>query len=80
MGQYISMCEWAGECGCRLGIARNRTGSIFRPNNKYWKQSRAKIIKGVLPGMDGILACVNGRANKVAFSESREIVRLAYLG
>ena len=74
------MCEWARECGCRLGIARNRTGSIFRPNNKYSKRSRAKIIKVVLPIMDGILACVNGRANEVAVSESREVVRVAYLG
>ena len=43
-------------------------------------QSRSKIIKGALPGGDGILACVNGRANVVAVSESREIVRVAYLG
>ena len=80
MGRYISVCEWARECGCRLGIARNRTGSLFRPNKKYWKRSLAKIIKGALLGGDGILACVNGRANEVAVSESREIVRVAYLG
>ena len=74
------MRDWAREKGCRLIIARNRTGSIFRPNNKYWKRSRTKIVNGTLPGGDGILACVNGRANVVAVSESREIVRVAYLG
>ena len=42
--------------------------------------SRTKIIKGALPGGDGILACVNGRANAVAVSESLEIEWLAYLG
>ena len=55
-------------------------GSIFMPNNKYWMRSRTKIIKGALPGGDGILACVNGRANVVAVSESREIAPVAYLG
>ena len=36
--------------GCHLRIAQNRTCTIFRPNNEYWKQSRAKIINGVIPG------------------------------
>ena len=54
--------------------------SIFRPNNEYWKRSRTKIIKGALPGGDGILACANGRANEVAVSESHEIATVAYLG
>ena len=36
--------------GCRLKIARNRIGNIFRPNNEYWKQLHVKIIKGALPG------------------------------
>ena len=48
-GRDVIVSDWARENGCRLGIARNRTGSIFRPNNKYWIQSRAKIIKGELP-------------------------------
>ena len=43
-------------------------------------QSRTKIIKGALSGGGGILACVNGHANEVADSESREIARVAYLG
>ena len=55
-------------------------GSIFRPNNKYWMRSLTKIIKGALPGGDGILACVNGHANEVAVSESRQIALVAYLG
>ena len=55
-------------------------GSIFRPNNEYWMRSRTKIINGALPEGDGILACVNGRANEVAVSESREIAWVAYLG
>ena len=59
---------------------RNRTGSIFRPNNESWKQSRTKIMKVALPIRDGIFVCVNGRANEVAVSESREIVRVAFLG
>ena len=53
-------------------------GSIFMPNNKYWMRSCTKIIKGALPGGDGILACPKGRANEVAVSESREIVLVAY--
>ena len=61
------------EKGCPLRIAQNRTGGIFRPNNEYRKRSHAKFIKGELPGGDGILACVNGRANEVAVSESHEI-------
>ena len=43
-------------------------------------RSRTEIIKGALQGGDGILACVNGRANVVAVSESRDITRVAYLG
>ena len=43
-------------------------------------RSRTKIIKGALPGGDGILACVIGRANEVAVSESREIAWVAYFG
>ena len=34
-GRDISVSEWAREKVCRDGITRNRTGSIFRPNNKY---------------------------------------------
>ena len=49
-GCDISMCDWEREKGCRLGIARNRTSSIFMPNNEYWKRSRAKIINGALLG------------------------------
>ena len=74
------MCDWARECGCHLGIARNRIGSIFMPNRECWMRSRNKIIKGALPGGDGILACVNGRANEVAVLESREIAPVANLG
>ena len=55
-------------------------GSIFRPKNEYWMRSRTKIIKGALPEGDGILAFVNGCANEVTFSESREIAWVAYLG
>ena len=44
----ISVRDWAREKGCHLEIARNHMGSIFRPNNKYWKQLPAKIIKGAL--------------------------------
>ena len=55
-------------------------GSLFRPNNEYWKRSRTKIIKGALLGGDSIFARVNERANEVAVSESREIARAAYLG
>ena len=43
-------------------------------------RSRTEIIKGALPGGDGILACVNGRANVVAVSESHEIAQVPYLG
>ena len=49
-GRDISVHDWAHEKGCRLRIARNQTGSIFRPNNEYWKPLRVKIIKGALPG------------------------------
>ena len=31
----ITMSNWAREKSCRIKIARNRTGSIFRPNNEY---------------------------------------------
>ena len=55
-------------------------GSIFRTNNEYWKRSPTEIMKGVLPGGDGILASTIGRAKEVAVSESREIARVAYLG
>ena len=55
-------------------------GSLFRPNNEYWKPSRTKITKVALPIRDGIFVCVNGRANEVAVSESHEIARVAYLG
>ena len=68
------------EKGCRLRIVRNRTGSIFRPNNEYCKPSRTKIIKVALPIRDGIFVCVNGRADEVSVSESREIGRVAYFG
>ena len=43
-------------------------------------RSRAKVIKGGLPGGDGLLAFVNGRANEVAVLESREIAPVAYSG
>ena len=52
-GQGISVRDWARENGCRLKIAQNRTGSIFSPNNEYWKPSRVKIRKGALPGGPG---------------------------
>ena len=42
-------------------------------------RSRTEIIKGALPGGDGILACPKGRANEVAVSESHEIAWVAYL-
>ena len=45
-----SKSHWKDEKGCRIRIAQNRTGSIFRPNKKYLKRSCAKIIKGVHPG------------------------------
>ena len=43
-------------------------------------QSHTKIIKGGLPGGDGLLACVNGRANEVAVPELHEMAWVAYLG
>ena len=46
----ITVRDWVREKGCRLKTARNRTGSVFRPNNDYRKRSCAKIIKGALPG------------------------------
>ena len=39
------MLDWAREKGYRLRIARKCKGSISKPNNKYWKQSRSKIVK-----------------------------------
>ena len=44
-GRDIRVRNLASEKDCRLRIARNCTGSIFRPSNEYWKQSHAKIIK-----------------------------------
>ena len=79
-GGDISVREWARERGCGLRIARNHTGFIFKPNNEYWKQSRAKIIKGALPEGPRILECVNGRAKEVVVSELCEIAWVAYLG
>ena len=43
-------------------------------------ESRTKIIKGALPGGDGISVCVNGSANEVDVSESPEIEWIAYFG
>ena len=79
-GRDISERGGAREGGRRLLIARNQMGSIFRPNRGYWKWSRAKIVKGAIPGRDGILASADGRSREVAVSESREIERVAYLG
>ena len=50
MGWDISLRDWACEKGCGLRIARNHMGSIFRPNNEYWKRSRKKLRNGVNPG------------------------------
>ena len=55
--------------GCRIRIARNRTGSIFTPINYYLKRSGAKIIKGELPRRAGILACTIVHAKEVVVSE-----------
>ena len=79
-GRYISERDSSRERDCRLGIARNYTASTFRPNNEYWKRSPTEIIKGALPRGDGTLASAIGRAKEVAFSELREIARVAYLG
>ena len=79
-GWDISVHDCVCEKGCCLRIARNRTGSIFRPNNDYWKRSCMKIIKGVPPGLAGILACAISYSKKVAVSKSREIAWVAYLG
>ena len=49
----ISVRDELLEKDCRLRIVENRTGSIFMPNNNYWKWLRAKIIKGALPGWLG---------------------------
>ena len=35
--------------GFRLRIVQNLSGSIFRPNDEYWKWLHAKIVKGALP-------------------------------
>ena len=70
------MGDWARENGGPLRIARNRTGSIFRPNSKYKMRSRTKIIKKSPPGRAGILPC----AENVAVSKSREMAQVAYLG
>ena len=79
MGQDNSMRDLAREKDYRLRIVQNRMGSVLRPNNEYCKRSRAKIIKGALPGETRILASVNGRAKKVFISESCKIARVAYL-
>ena len=64
------MRNWAREKGCCLGITWNRTGSIFRPNNEYRKQSRE--------GHD--ISVCDWMPKKVAISESRRVARVAYLG
>ena len=48
-GRDISVHVCAREKGYRLRISWNRTCSTFRPNNEYWKQSRLKNKKWVLP-------------------------------
>ena len=63
------------ENSCSLRIVRNRTGSIIRPNNEYWKRSHANILKGALPG--GRVISVHARAKKVAVSEMPEIALVA---
>ena len=52
-GLDISMHDGARDNCCHVRIARNCTGSIYRPNNEYWKLLRAKIIKEALPGGPG---------------------------
>ena len=52
-GRDISVHDGAHENYCPLRIARNRLGSIFRPNNNYGKRSRMEIIKGELVGGPG---------------------------
>ena len=52
-GRDISGHDCLWENGCHLKIARNSTGSKVRPNNEYWKWSRAKIRKGPLLGGSG---------------------------
>ena len=47
-GRDIRVGDRAREKDCRLRIARNCMGIIFRPNNEYRKWSPAKIIKGAL--------------------------------
>ena len=76
-GRHINVHDELLKKGCCLRIALNRTGSIFNPNNEYLKRSRAKIIKGALPGGTGILACMDGCAKEVAVSESCEIAWVA---
>ena len=36
-----------------LRIGRNRTSTPIGQNDEYWKQSRAKIVTGALPGEPG---------------------------
>ena len=52
-GRDINVHDCAGEKDCSLRIARNRMGSIFRPNNEYLMRSHAKIIKRALLGGPG---------------------------
>ena len=54
-GWDISVRVCTRENGCRFRISPNQTCSTFRPNNEYWKQSHAKIIKGAHPGGLGYL-------------------------
>ena len=42
-GRDISVRDKPLRKGCHLRIARNHTGSIFRPNNDDWKRSQAKF-------------------------------------
>ena len=52
-GLKISMRDKLLEKGCSIKITRDRTGSIFRPNNEYWKWSGEKIINRALSGGPG---------------------------
>ena len=66
--------------GCHLRIARNHTGSIFMPNNDYWKRSREKILKSALLGGQGYKCAQLRVRKKVAVSVSCEIAGVGYLG
>ena len=55
MARDISVRDWAREKGCRLRIACNGMGSIFRPNNEHWKWLHVEIMKGALSGVPGYL-------------------------